>query len=212
MGKRVIIYGSSGHGRVIWDLAQKQNRFQEICFLDDDPKAGGYAGSPVIGDGSYSAFQPGDEMVVAVGNGSIRARIQEIFGQKGVKMAVLVHPDSTIGAHVTLGDGTVVMAGVVINSGAVIKEGCIINTASSVDHDCVLEPFCHVAVGAHLAGGVRAGAFTWIGAGAVVSNHVTLCANCMVGAGTVVVRDLTEPGTYVGVPARRIGGVKTVSF
>ena len=39
MGKRLIIYGSSGHGRVIWDLAQKQNRFQEICFLDDDPKA-----------------------------------------------------------------------------------------------------------------------------------------------------------------------------
>ena len=55
-------------------------------------------------------FSAWDEMVVAVGNGSIRARIQEIFGQKGVKMAVLVHPNSTIGAHVTLGDGTVVMA------------------------------------------------------------------------------------------------------
>ncbi|HOM34019.1 MAG TPA: acetyltransferase, partial [Clostridia bacterium] len=27
---------------------------------------------------------------------------------------------------------------------------------------------------------------------------------CKTGAGAVVVRDITEPGTYVGVPVRRI--------
>ena len=31
-----------------------------------------------------------------------------------------------------------------------------------------------------------------------------LYGGCMLGAGAVVVRDITEAGTYVGVPARKI--------
>ena len=47
------------------------------------------------------------------------------------------------------------------------------------------------------------GDFTWIGAGAVVSNHISICADSLIGAGAVVVRDIERPGTYMGVPARR---------
>ena len=43
-----------------------------------------------------------------------------------------------------------------------------------------------------------------IGAGAVVSNNVNICGGCTVGAGAVVIRDIDEPGTYVGVPAMAI--------
>ena len=80
--------------------------------------------------------------------------------------------------------------------------GCIINTASSVDHDCVLSDFVHVAVGAHLCGTVTIGNATWIGAGATVSNNVNICGECTIGAGAVVVKDIIEPGTYIGVPAK----------
>ena len=43
---------------------------------------------------------------------------------------------------------------------------------------------------------------TWIGTGAIVSNNVNICGGCMIGAGAVVIKDITEPGIYVGVPAR----------
>jgi serine acetyltransferase len=33
---------------------------------------------------------------------------------------------------------------------------------------------------------------------------VKLCDDVVVGAGAVVARDIVEPGTYVGVPARRV--------
>jgi serine acetyltransferase len=35
-------------------------------------------------------------------------------------------------------------------------------------------------------------------------NNANITSGCMVGAGAVVVRDITEPGTYVEIPARRI--------
>ena len=106
--------------------------------------------------------------------------------------------------RVTLGAGSVVMAGAVINVDAVIGRGVIVNTCASVDHDCRIGDFCHVSVGARLAGTVHVGDRSTLGVGAVVRNNTDICADCMVGAGAAVVSPLTEPGVYVGVPARRL--------
>jgi UDP-perosamine 4-acetyltransferase len=38
----------------------------------------------------------------------------------------------------------------------------------------------------------------------VVIHGVRIAAGCLVGAGAVVTKDLTEPGTYVGTPAKRL--------
>jgi len=51
---------------------------------------------------------------------------------------------------------------------------------------------------------VKVGKYTMIGAGATVSNNVSICADCMIGAGAVVVKDIVDSGTYVGVPARKL--------
>ena len=91
-----------------------------------------------------------------------------------------------------------------INAGANIGRGVIINTCSSVDHDCVIGDFCHIAVGAHLAGTAAVGAQTLIGAGAAVINNLTVAADVTVGAGAAVIGHITETGTYVGVPARKV--------
>ena len=44
---------------------------------------------------------------------------------------------------------------------------------------------------------------TWIGAGAIISNNLNICGGCCIGAGAVVIRDLDEDGTYIGVPAKK---------
>ncbi len=43
-----------------------------------------------------------------------------------------------------------------------------------------------------------------MGIGSVVSNNINITSGCKVGAGAVVVKDIDETGTYVGVPARKI--------
>lgn len=39
--------------------------------------------------------------------------------------------------------------------------------------------------------------------GATVSDNVSICGGCMIGACAVVVGDVSESGTYVGVPIKR---------
>ena len=45
---------------------------------------------------------------------------------------------------------------------------------------------------------------TWIGAGATVSNNISICSEVMIGAGAVIVKDVKESGIYVGCPSKKI--------
>lgn len=198
--KKLVIIGASGHGKVISDIA-KLNGYSDIVFLDDNPAIKTCGDYPVVGKTALVETLEGD-VVVGIGNARIRKRIQETIPES--RVVTLIHPNAVVGSHVEIGCGTIVMAGAVINYGSTIGKGCIINTCASVDHDCVVSDYVHVAVGSHLCGTVSIGENTWIGAGGTVSNNVSICAHCMIGAGAVVVRDIFEAGTYVGVPARKI--------
>lgn len=208
---KLVIVGASGHGKVVADIA-KLNGYQEIVFLDDDTSLRECAGYPVVGktDDYCKVQQHGYwnakaiDVVIAIGNAVVREKIQQRFEENGFRLATLIHPRAVVAESAQIGAGSVIMAGAVVNSFALLGRGCIVNTCASVDHDCVVSDFVHVAVGAHLCGTVATGTRIWIGAGAVVSNNVSVCSDCMIGAGAVVVRNIMEPGTYVGVPARKL--------
>ena len=197
---RLIILGASGHGRVIADIAQL-NGYEDIVFLDDNPTSEIWSGYPLVGSCDGVTGLAGD-LFVAMGNSDLRRKFMEANGSR--YFPILVHPKATISTDVSLGRGTAVMAGAVINPAAKIGQGCIVNTGAIIEHDCYLGDYCHVAVSASLCGTVTVGAGTWLGAGCVVSNNVKICSKVVVGAGAVVVKDIKEEGTYVGVPARKM--------
>lgn len=194
----LIIIGASGHGKVILDIAIKTG-YHNISFLDDNKKIKNCGGYPVVGKTQEALSATGDK-IVAIGNLDIREKIQN----KLKNLTTLIHPKSIISRRVKVGEGTVIMAGAIINSDTIIGKGVIINTAVSVDHDCFIGDYSHISVGAHIAGTVNIGKKVWIGAGTIVINNINICDNCIIGAGAVVIKDIEKPGTYVGVPARRI--------
>ena len=197
---KLTIIGASGHGKVVADIANKTG-YDEIEFLDDDLTITQCGKWPVIGP-AVKATEIDHDLFVAIGDAAIREELMHCFQDR--HFPVLVHPNAVVAENVVIGEGTVVMAGAVINPGAKLGRGCIVNTCASVDHDCRLGDFAHVAVGAHLSGTVSLGKRSWIAVGACVVNNVTICDDVTVGAGAVVLRDIYEPGTYVGVPVRRL--------
>ena len=205
MKNRLLIIGASGHGKVVADIAMKMNRWKDVAFLDDNESTKTCMGLDVIGKSADAIKYKSDAQVfVAVGDNVTREMIQKKLEAEDVSIATLIHPNAVIGAEVELGVGTVVMAGVVINCCSMIGKGCIINTGSTLDHDNVIEDYVHISPGVHLAGTVKVSKGTWLGIGSAVINNIYIVSGCRVGAGAVVVKDITEPGTYVGVPAMHI--------
>jgi UDP-3-O-[3-hydroxymyristoyl] glucosamine N-acyltransferase len=91
------------------------------------------------------------------------------------------------------------MAGAVINVCATVGSHCIINTHAVVEHDNVVEDYVHISPNAALGGTVRIGKETHIGIGATVINNIEICANCIVGAASLVLRNINKNGTFYGI-------------
>lgn len=205
MREGLLIMGASGHGKVVADIALKMDVWKYIAFLDQDESIVSSLGIEVI-DKSVNAFRYAKDydIFVAIGNNIMREKIIVELIAAGANVPILVHPRATLGKEVEVEVGTVIMAGVVINCCTKIGKGCIINTGATIDHDNVIDDYVHISPGAHLAGAVKVGKNTWIGAGGIVINNINITGNCVIGAGAVVISSISEPGIYVGVPAKKI--------
>ena len=202
--RRLFIIGASGHGKVIEALAREIACYSKITILDDNEELKRIGKVP--GGKEYALeFRDCADVIVGIGNAAIRKKIIEYYEEKQINVTSLTHPFSWVASDVRIDNGTVIRRGAIVQPGCTLGKGVIVNTSSSIDHDCKIGNYCHISVGSHIAGTVCIGDNTWIGAGATVSNNITICNDVMIGAGAVVVKDIMEPGTYVGVPAKKIG-------
>jgi len=205
MNRKLLIIGAGGHGKVAADIASKMEKWDKISFLDDNSTLGSVMGYDILGPTSnVYTFIYDHDLFVAIGDNKTRYHFFQKLESTNANLVTLIHPSAVIGEQVSIGVGTVIMPRVVINCCTKIGKGCILNTGSTVDHDNIIEDFVHISPGVHLAGGVRIGTGSWLGIGSTVSNNITITSWSTVGAGGVVIKDLSDPGVYVGVPVRRI--------
>lgn len=201
--KSLALLGASGHGKVVADVALAAG-WQSVMFFDDAwPGVSVNRHWPVVGDtaallGRVSEF---DGVLVAIGNGAVRWRKQQVLQEAGARLATVVHPRAWVSPFALLGAGTVVMVGAVVNVDAVVGDACIINTGATVDHDCELAHAVHIGPGANVSGNVTVGACSWVGVGSTIRQGTGIGVETTVGAGAVVVRPVLDRLTVVGCPA-----------
>jgi sugar O-acyltransferase (sialic acid O-acetyltransferase NeuD family) len=194
----IYLYGASGHGKVVIEIAELTNK-SIAGLVDTDPAIKNLFEYPV------SSEPPADidaHFVISVGDNSIRKKIA--LELKGRMIETLVHPRSNLSQRANLGEGTVVMAGVTVNSYAYIGKHCILNTNASIDHDCHIEDFVHISPNVALAGNVTIGEGTHIGIGACVIQGINIGKWCTIGAGAVIIQDVPDGVTVVGNPGKII--------
>ena len=201
MSESIILIGGSGHARVIIDCIRASGR--EVFGILDDGLCPGteVLGASVLGKTADYEQYTDHPFLIAIGSNAVRRKIAE---KLNVRWATAVHPSAVVSPYASVGEGTVIMPRAVINAGAAVGNHCIINTGAIVEHDNVLGDFVHISPNAALGGTVHVGEDTHIGIGACVRNNINICSGCTVGAGAAVVKDITVPGTYAGVPAGRI--------
>lgn len=206
----LVIWGASGHARVVADIVRLAGEFRIAGFIDNvDPSRRGeeFCGARVLG-GREQLQQLHEQgighVIMAFGNCRARVDLAREAREYGFQLATAIHPRAVIASDVRIGGGTVVMAGTVINPGTVLGENVIINTSASVDHDCVVEDGVHIGPGAHLGGGVVVRTRSWIGIGASIKDKITIGRDTIVGAGAVVLKDIPDEVVAYGVPARVI--------
>lgn len=195
--KEIYLYGASGHGKVIAEIAEMTGVVVK-AFIDRDLEKKDILKYPVL----HQLPQGSLPALISIGANSTRKTIAENNPQ--LDFQILIHPNSTVSTSSILGKGSVVMAGVVINAEAKIGKHCIINTNASIEHECVIEDFVHISPNVALAGNVTVGEGTHIGIGACVIQGIKIGKWATIGAGAVIIRDVPDGVTVVGNPGRII--------
>ncbi|MXV39173.1 acetyltransferase [Flavobacteriaceae bacterium Ap0902] len=194
----MIIYGASGHGKVICDIIKCNSSQEKIVFVDDAQKGNYFYNHPVFLTKDYDMHQ--DQLIIAIGNNLIRRKVASRY----INFGQAIHPTAVLSKTVSLSPGTVIMANVSCNADTQIGEHVILNTSCSIDHDCEIHDFAHISPNVSLAGNVKVGTGSHIGIGATVIQGIKIGNFATIGAGTVVINDIPDGATAVGIPAKII--------
>lgn len=135
---------------------------------------------------------------------------------------VVLHPGSVIGAdgfglawdgdhwvkvpqvgRVVIGNDVEIGANTTIDRGAlddtIIEDGVKLDNLIQIAHNCRIGRHTAIAGCAGIAGSTRIGAYCQIGGAAMIVGHIEICDRVTVSGGSLVAKDIREPGTYTSV-------------
>lgn len=203
MNSNLVIFGCGGHARSVADVAVTSG-WKDIIFVD--PKAQPeekIMGFSVINE--YLADRPDDtDFFIGIGDNIQRDSLFNRIIQSGFSPVNIISPNAHISKYAKLGFGIFVGNNAHIGPEATIHHNSIINTHAVIEHECEIGYHVHIAIGALVAGRSKIGSGCFIGAGAIIRDGTKIHANTVIGAGGVVVSDIIEEGTYVGIPVKKI--------
>ena len=194
------IIGSGGLAREAKDICNETKTYA-IKYLDEDV-------NNVDDINVFLLYSSSNALkfckaIIGIGDPQIRHRIYENYNLEN-KLFNIKSIYSSVSDTATIKQGCVIFPGSVINSHAELGINSVIYQHSSVSHDSKLGSHCMVCPGVSIAGNVTIGDRCFLGIGSTISNKINICNDVIIGAGACVVRNITEPGTYVGTPARKL--------
>ena len=202
-GDKLIVFGCGGHARSIISAIRQFALNIEIVLVDENAGVDEYVlDCKVIRE--YE-LQEKDSYIIAVGdNGKRQELFNYLLEQNKGKCIAVISKDSHIGLDVQIGTGTFVAPYSYIGPKVRIGDNVIINSGSVVEHEVIVGNHTHIAPHATICGRTQIGDNVFCGAGSTIIDKLIICDDVIIGAGAVVKEDITTPGTYVGIPARKI--------
>lgn len=207
----LILIGGGGHSLVVAEAALLLGH-PLLGFFDDFEQAVLGAGVPSASRlGGISNPQPiidllnrnlAAQWIVVIGDAKVRRRAIDALAAFYDRAATIVHPAALISPTATLAKGVFVGPRAVVHTRARIGPHCIVNTGCIVEHECELSENVHSAPGSVLGGRTRVGRDTLIGIGARSLPGAKIGAHVTIGAGAMVLKEVPDHATAVGVPAR----------
>lgn len=198
---KYAIVGAGGMARELREiLIDMGASIEDIEFFVDSQYLGGELRAKDL-----SAIDSKNHRVfLASGDSSTREKWHRQLETTIAAFETVVHPTALVGSSVSLGQGGLVSAQCHLTCDIQIGDFSQLNLQTTISHDCVIGNFFTTAPKVSVPGNVTIGNHVTFGTGATVLPGISICNHVIVGAGAVVTKDITEPGTYVGVPAKRI--------
>lgn len=191
---KLALYGYGGHAREV--AAQID---QDIEFFVDDEYANNVA-QPI------SKFNPATHcMMVAIGDSKARFDIVQKLPKETIYFT-FIHPTALImdKLNIEIGEGSFIGANSILTTNIKIGKHAILNRGNHIGHDCKIGDYFSAMPGTIISGDVTIYDCVYLGTNSSVKEKLTIHSLSTIGMNSGVVKDIIEPGVYVGCPAKKI--------
>lgn len=206
--KDIYIIGASGFGREVAWLIEELDEFNVIGFVDDNKEIQNTIINdiPVIGGISFLIEKKEEvNVVIAIGNPAIRKKIyDQLKNNNNIKFPNIIAKDVRISNTNNIGFGNIICTQSTLTVNITLGNFNHVNLDCTVGHDVILHDFITVYPSVNISGNVEIGNYSELGTGTKIIQGKTILENVIVGAGSVVIKDISESGTYVGSPIRKV--------
>ena len=194
--KKALI-GAGGHAREV----MMQMEQDLICFVDNQYVNEWDAGDIIL---PVSKFDPTKyEVMVAIGDS--KARLEMVLKlPHTTKYFTFIHPTAIIGNTVNIGEGSFIGANSIITTNVIIGKHALLNRANHIGHDTKIGMGLSMMPGAIIYGNCEVGDSVYLGTNSSIKEKIDICNNAIIGLNSGVVKNVNEPGVYVGTPSKKI--------
>lgn len=207
----MLIVGAKGFAKEVLEVLYQLNDIENVVFYDDvseDLPKQLYERFDILRNAEEvkKYFQNVDNrFTIGIGGPVLRKKMFDKFTALGGVFTSTISPKANIGHFRNeIEDGSNVMTGTVITNDIHLGKGVLINLNCTIGHDSSIGDFVEMSPGVHVSGNCKIGSYTNIGTNATILPKITIGQNVIVGAGSVVTKDVPNNCLVVGVPAKII--------
>jgi len=210
--EELVILGAGGFGRemvfIISEINRRFNRYKILGFVDNDLSLKGKTinGYPVLGDDIWLLnYQKKVNLVICIGNPKARERAVAKYSTRcNVVFPNIVADNAKCSDDIKMGKGCIICFSAIITVNVTLGDFVLVMNNSVIGHDSVLADFSTILPSTTVSGNVSIGKHAEIGVGTNIIQQKSIGKNVIIGAGAVVVSDIPDNCTAVGVPAKPI--------
>lgn len=208
--KNLIIIGARGFGRESYELFKHKRfhlfKYRIKGFLDDKADAlKGYKGyPPILGPTETYEIKKNDVFFCALGDPIQREKYVKIILEKGGNFISCISDYAIINPTAKIGNGAFVGAYAILSADVVVDDFSVIHPFCNIGHDNKIGKYCEVESYVAIGGYSNIGDYVTIHPHSTVLPRVQVGNKAMVGAGSVVLKNVPNETSVFGVPAKRI--------
>lgn len=211
--KDLVIIGAGGCGQEVAMLVEEINaanpEWNLIGFADDNQQIQGIDINeiPVAGTIDELIQYASDDLYVVCAIASYDVKyniIKRLSLNKHLKFATIIHPSVRINRTLEIGEGSILYHDVLMTVNVKVGNHVIISPRTNIGHGSHIGDFSNLMWNVNIAGDVIVENGVYCGTGSTVIQKKTIKEGSIIGAGAVVINDVPEWVTCVGVPAEII--------
>lgn len=215
----MLIVGAKGFAKEVLEVLYQLNDIENVVFYDDvseDLPKQLYDRFDILRNAEEveKYFKNIDNrFTIGIGGPVLRKKMFDKFTDLGGVFTSIISPKANIGHFGNeIKNGTNVMTGTVITNDIHLGKGVLVNLNCTIGHDSTIGDFVEMSPGVHISGNCKIGNYSNIGTNATILPKITIGENVIVGAGSVVTKDIPSNCLVVGVPAKIIKELPLLNF